>query len=161
MISQKTTTSFSLSNVRNPSMCRFRLKKNMCYALGCRLPSNSHHQDCYVFSRGSRTKPSFATGILGGGHIPKLCLAKNSTCLKIPVMLKMFLKTCFIVEKKTQNPPMCFKETDLSLSKNLLKYHQMKYGLNTSQKIILAIIFLCFFPCFPFLCSTWQKKNSL
>ncbi len=31
------------------------------------LPSNSHHQDYYIFSRGSRTKPSFATGILGGG----------------------------------------------------------------------------------------------
>ena len=31
------------------------------------LPSNSHHQDYYVFSRGSQPKPSFATGILGGG----------------------------------------------------------------------------------------------
>ena len=31
------------------------------------LPSNSHHQDHYFFSRGSQPKPSFATGILGGG----------------------------------------------------------------------------------------------
>ena len=30
-------------------------------------PSNSQHQDCYIFSRGSQPKPSFATGILGGG----------------------------------------------------------------------------------------------
>ena len=30
-------------------------------------PTNSHHQDYYIFSRESRTKPSFATGILGGG----------------------------------------------------------------------------------------------
>ena len=29
-------------------------------------PSNSQHQDCYIFSRGSQPKPSFATGILGG-----------------------------------------------------------------------------------------------
>ena len=33
------------------------------------LPSNSHHQDCYVFSRGSRTKPSFAT-VTGRGDNP-------------------------------------------------------------------------------------------
>ena len=38
------------------------------YILGC-PPSNSHHQDYYIFSRGSRTKPSFAT--LGGGQ-PKI-----------------------------------------------------------------------------------------
>ena len=38
------------------------------YILGC-PPSQdaSHHQDYCIFSRGSRTKPSFATGILGGG----------------------------------------------------------------------------------------------
>ena len=35
------------------------------------LPSNSHHQDCYVCSRGSQPKPSFATGILGGGDNPR------------------------------------------------------------------------------------------
>ena len=28
---------------------------------------SSHHPDYYIFSRESRTKPSFATGILGGG----------------------------------------------------------------------------------------------
>ena len=28
----------------------------------------SDQQDYYMFSRESRTKPSFATGILGGGH---------------------------------------------------------------------------------------------
>ena len=27
----------------------------------------THHQDYYIFSRESRPKPSFATGILGGG----------------------------------------------------------------------------------------------
>ena len=31
-------------------------------------PSNSDHQDYYIFSRESRTKPLFATGILGRGH---------------------------------------------------------------------------------------------
>ena len=31
------------------------------------LPSNSHHQDCDIFCRGSRTKPSFATFFLGWG----------------------------------------------------------------------------------------------
>ena len=30
-------------------------------------PSNSHHQDYSIFSRESRTKPSFVTGILGAG----------------------------------------------------------------------------------------------
>ena len=30
-------------------------------------PSKSHHQDYYIFSRESQPKPSFATGILGGG----------------------------------------------------------------------------------------------
>ena len=29
-------------------------------------PSNSHHQDYYIFSGESQPKPSFATGILGG-----------------------------------------------------------------------------------------------
>ena len=28
---------------------------------------SSHHQDYYIFSRESQPKPSFATGILGGG----------------------------------------------------------------------------------------------
>ena len=32
------------------------------------LPSNSDHQDYYIFSRESRNKPLFATGILGRGH---------------------------------------------------------------------------------------------
>ena len=31
------------------------------------LPSSSYHKDYYIFSRGSQPKPSFATGILGGG----------------------------------------------------------------------------------------------
>ncbi len=38
------------------------------YQLG--LPptqDSSHHQDCHIFSRESQAKPSFATGILGGG----------------------------------------------------------------------------------------------
>ncbi len=38
-------------------------------------PSNSHHQDYYILSRGSRPKPSFATGILGGGHIQNIRVA--------------------------------------------------------------------------------------
>ena len=32
-------------------------------------PRNSHHQDYYIFSRGSRTKPSFAT-VTGRGDNP-------------------------------------------------------------------------------------------
>ena len=32
------------------------------------LPSNSDHQDYYIFRRECRTKPLFATGILGRGH---------------------------------------------------------------------------------------------
>ena len=32
------------------------------------LSSNSDHQDYSIFSRESRTKPLFATGILGRGH---------------------------------------------------------------------------------------------
>ena len=28
----------------------------------------SHHQDYYIFSRESQPKPSFVTGILGGGY---------------------------------------------------------------------------------------------
>ena len=31
-------------------------------------PSNSHHQDYYLFSRGSRAKPSFATVTRRGGN---------------------------------------------------------------------------------------------
>ena len=30
-------------------------------------PSNSHHQDYYIFNMESQPKPSFVTGILGGG----------------------------------------------------------------------------------------------
>ena len=37
------------------------------------LPSNSDHQDCFMF-RGSQPKPSFATGILRGGLPPKILL---------------------------------------------------------------------------------------
>ena len=33
--------------------------------------SNSPHQDYDIFSRGTRDKPSFATGILGGGVDPR------------------------------------------------------------------------------------------
>ena len=43
-------------------------------------PSNSHHQDYYIFSRGSQPKPSFATGIPGGGttqHTPHRNTLKN------------------------------------------------------------------------------------
>ena len=45
------------------------------------LPSNSHHRDFYIFRRGSLPKPSFATGILGGGTIqivPFLRFPQNS-----------------------------------------------------------------------------------
>ena len=36
--------------------------------LGCgHSNNNSDHQEYHVFSRGSQPKPSFATGILGGG----------------------------------------------------------------------------------------------
>ena len=42
------------------------------------LPSKSHHQDYYIFRRGSRTKPSFATGILGPGATQEL-LSKKKT----------------------------------------------------------------------------------
>ncbi len=38
------------------------------YILGLPLTQDaSHHQDYYIFSRESQPKPSFATGILGGG----------------------------------------------------------------------------------------------
>ena len=33
---------------------------------------NSHHQDYSIFSRESQLKPSFVTGILGGGGRPNL-----------------------------------------------------------------------------------------
>ncbi len=40
------------------------------YVLGCPPAQDaSHHQDCYVFSRGSRPKPSFAT-VTGRGDNP-------------------------------------------------------------------------------------------
>ena len=39
---------------------RYHLGMSPCP--GC----NRHHQDYYIFSRGSQPKPSFATGILGG-----------------------------------------------------------------------------------------------
>ena len=44
-------------------------------SLGC-PPSQdaSHHQDYYIFSKGSRTKPSFATGILGGGTTQEIMI---------------------------------------------------------------------------------------
>ena len=35
------------------------------------IHSNSHHQDCYIFSRESQPKPLFVTGILGGGLDPR------------------------------------------------------------------------------------------
>ena len=49
-------------------------------------PSNSHHQDYYIFSRGSQPRTSFATGILGGGTtqgITVTCVVwVHLTCLK-------------------------------------------------------------------------------
>ena len=49
-------------------------------SLGC-PPSQdaSHHQDYYIFSKGSRTKPSFATGILGGGTTQEI--HSDSACV--------------------------------------------------------------------------------
>ncbi len=51
------------------------------------LPKNSHHQDYYIFSRGSQPKPSFATGILGGGttQIIQYVILIFHTCLKCGV----------------------------------------------------------------------------
>ena len=43
-------------------------------------PGCSHHQDCYVFSRGSQPKPSFATGILGGGLPPNIYIRLLKLC---------------------------------------------------------------------------------
>ena len=40
-------------------------------------PSNSHHQDYYIFSRGSQPKPSFATGILAGGTTQPIWLSRG------------------------------------------------------------------------------------
>ena len=46
----------------------------MRLSLGCPPPpSNSHHQDYYIFSRGSQPKPSFAT-VTGRGDNPRLSL---------------------------------------------------------------------------------------
>ena len=41
-------------------------------------PSNSHHQDYYMFNRESQPKPSFATGILGGANHPIYIYISNS-----------------------------------------------------------------------------------
>ena len=40
--------------------------------------SMNHHQDYYIFSRGSQPKPSFATGILGGGTTQGISVKKTS-----------------------------------------------------------------------------------
>ena len=53
------------------------------------LPSNSHHQGCYVFSRGSHPKPSFATATTGRGDNPnydQLFFLK-----KTPIILSLLL----------------------------------------------------------------------
>ena len=42
-------------------------------------PSNSHHQDYYILSRGFQPKPSFATGILGGGTTQATCGSSPTT----------------------------------------------------------------------------------
>ncbi len=52
-------------NIWNNTRLKRGCKKNICWVVP--PPSNSHHQDYYIFSRGSQPKPSFATGILGGG----------------------------------------------------------------------------------------------
>ena len=77
-------------------------------------PSNSHHQDYYIFSRGSQPKPSFATGILGGGTTQRIIIILPpghpwliyvhffmSTVLFLPTaslatprVLLFFVKTC-------------------------------------------------------------------
>ena len=47
-------------------LCHFLQSKS--HFLGCPPSQDAcHHQDYYIFSRGSQPKPSFATGILGGG----------------------------------------------------------------------------------------------
>ena len=40
------------------------------------LPSNSDHQDCFMFSRGSQPKPSFAT-VTGEGGQPNVCYTSS------------------------------------------------------------------------------------
>ena len=47
-----------------------RIARSRHYALGCPPAQDaSHHQDCYVFSRESQPKPSFAT-VTGRGDNP-------------------------------------------------------------------------------------------
>ena len=48
------------------------------YSLGV-APSQdaSDHQEYHIFSRGSQPKPSFATGILGGGHPECILLTRR------------------------------------------------------------------------------------
>ena len=49
----------------------FSLKLAICWVVP--LPSNSHHQDYYIFSRGSQPKPSFATVTGRRGTTQAIC----------------------------------------------------------------------------------------
>ena len=54
------------------------------YCLGCPPAQDaSHHQDYNICSRESQTKPSFATGILGGGDNPRYCFGGHLGRLKL------------------------------------------------------------------------------
>ena len=60
----KASIAWSIFNRAVDSVAPTRLM----YTLGCPPAQDaSHHQEYYIFSRGSQPKPSFATGILGGG----------------------------------------------------------------------------------------------
>ena len=55
-------------------------------------PSKSHHQDYYMFSRESPTKPSFATGILGGGTTQQISRYFNVSCLLMDIFRDQHVK---------------------------------------------------------------------
>ena len=56
-----------------------------CMAWVVPLPSNSHHQDSYIFSRESRTKPSFATVTGRGDNSMYGCLSYTLSMLCSPL----------------------------------------------------------------------------
>ena len=64
-------------------------------------PSNSHHQDYYIFSRGSQPKPSFATIASWEGGQPKLIITEF---LQVQVYLPVTTAVDFSREVAPKNP---------------------------------------------------------
>ena len=85
----------------------------------------SHHQDCYISSRGSQPKPSFATGILRGGSSNTYHIALSRDTHTLPN--EKHVATPLPQKKSTENtssssPPWVFSFPEKKLKLQIFPY---------------------------------------